>query len=111
MALQGRTLKTRLAIVLGLSMTGALFAIWGGVNQTTKQDQFETAQTTTIASNDANRSVASENLDSLLDEEARPRNRHLFKGPNQPSLYCRTSRQGSRIYGDHGPWIRRKIAA
>ncbi len=72
MALQGRTLKTRLAIVLGLSMTGALFAIWGGVNQTTKQDQFETAQTTTIASNDANRSVASENLDSLLDEEPRP---------------------------------------
>ncbi len=72
MALQGRTLKTRLAIVLGLSMAGALFAIWGGVNQTTKQDQFETAQTTTIASNDANRSVASENLDSLLDEEPRP---------------------------------------
>ncbi|WP_237699222.1 ABC transporter substrate-binding protein [Synechococcus sp. CC9311] len=65
-------MKTRLAIVLGLSMTGALFAIWGGVNQTTKQDQFETAQTTTIASNDANRSVASENLDSLLDEEPRP---------------------------------------
>lgn len=72
MALQGRTLKTRLAIVLGLGMAGALFAILSGVNLTTKQVDFGTAQTTTIVSNDADRSVGSENLDSLLDEVPRP---------------------------------------
>ena len=72
MAFQGRPLKTRLTIVLGLSMTGALFAIWSGINRTTEQDRFETAQTTTIASNDVNRSVASEDLDSLLNENPRP---------------------------------------
>ena len=72
MAFQGRTLKQRLAIFLGLSMAGALFAIWGGVNPRTKQDRLETAETTTIAYIDEDRSVASENLDSLLDEEPRP---------------------------------------
>ena len=72
MALQGRTLKTRLAIVLGLGMAGALFAILSGVNLTTKQVDFGSAQTTTIVSNDADRSVGSENLDSLLDEVPRP---------------------------------------
>ena len=72
MAFQGRTLKTRLAIVLGLGMAGALFAIWSGVNLTTKQVDFGTAKTTTIVSNDADKSVSSENLDSLLDEKPRP---------------------------------------
>ena len=72
MAFQGRTLKTRLAIVLGLGMAGALFAIWSGVNLTTKQVDFGTAKTTTIVSNDADQSVSSENLDSLLDEKPRP---------------------------------------
>ena len=72
MAFQGRTLKTRLAIVLGLGMAGALFAIWSGVNLTTKQVYFGTAKTTTIVSNDADQSVSSENLDSLLDEKPRP---------------------------------------
>ena len=67
MAAQGRPLKTRLAIVLGLGMAGALFAIWSVVKQTTSQDQFETAQSATITSNDLERSVASENLDSLLN--------------------------------------------
>ena len=72
MAFQGRTLKTRLSIVLGLGMAGALFAIWSGVNLTTKQVDFGTAKTTTIVSNDADQSVSSENLDSLLDEKPRP---------------------------------------
>ena len=72
MAFQGRTLKTRLAIVLGLGMAGALFAIWSGVNLTTKQVDFGTAKTTTIVSNNADQSVSSENLDSLLDEKPRP---------------------------------------
>ena len=72
MAFQGRTLKTRLAIVLGLGMAGALFAIWSGVNLKTKQVDFGTAKTTTIVSNDADRSVGSENLDSLLNEVPRP---------------------------------------
>ena len=72
MAFQGRTLKTRLAIVLGLGMAGALFAIWSSVNLTTKQVDFGTAKTTTIVSNDAYQSVSSENLDSLLDEKPRP---------------------------------------
>ena len=72
MAFQGRTLKTRLAIVLGLGMAGGLFAIWSGVNLTTKQVDFGTAKTTTIVSNDADQSVSSENLDSLLDEKPRP---------------------------------------
>ena len=72
MAFQGRTLKTRLAIVLGLGMAGGLFAIWSGVNLTTKQVDFGTAKTTTIVSNNADQSVSSENLDSLLDEKPRP---------------------------------------
>jgi ABC-type branched-subunit amino acid transport system substrate-binding protein len=72
MAFQGRTLKTRLAIVLGLGMAGALFAIWSGVNLKTKQVDFGTAKTTTIVSNDADRSVGSEDLDSLLNEVPRP---------------------------------------
>ena len=53
-------------------MAGALFAIWGGVNLRTKQDRLKTAETTTIAYIDEDRSVASENLDSLLNEEPRP---------------------------------------
>ena len=72
MASQGRTLKTRLAIALGLSIAGAMFAIWSGVNLTTTRDQFESAQSSTVASNDADQSVSSENLDSLLDEKPRP---------------------------------------
>ena len=72
MAFQGRTLKTRLAIVIGLGMAGALFAIWSGVNLKTKQVDFGTAKTTTIVSNDADRSVGSEDLDSLLNEVPRP---------------------------------------
>jgi ABC-type branched-subunit amino acid transport system substrate-binding protein len=72
MAFQGRPLKTRLAIVLGLGMAGALFAIWSGVNLKTKQVDFGTAKTTTIVSNDADRSVGSEDLDSLLNEVPRP---------------------------------------
>ncbi len=72
MAFQGRTLKTRLAIAVGLSIGGGLVAIWGGVNLTTKQDRFEPAQNITIASNHPERSVATENLDSLLDEQPRP---------------------------------------
>ena len=72
MAFQGRTLKTRLAIVLGLGMAGALFAIWSGVNLKTKQVDFGSAKTTTIVSNDADRSVGSEDLDSLLNEVPRP---------------------------------------
>ena len=72
MAFQGRTLKTRLAIVLGLGMAGALFAIWSGVSLTTKQVDFGTAKTTTIVSNDADRSVGSKDLDSLLNEVPRP---------------------------------------
>ena len=62
MAFQGRTLKTRLAIVLGLGMAGALFAIWSGVNLTTKQVDFGTAKTTTIVSNDADQKVACKSL-------------------------------------------------
>jgi len=72
MASQGRTLKTRLAIALGLSIAGAMFAIWSGVNLTKTRDQFESAQSSTVASNDADQSVSNENLDSLLDEKPRP---------------------------------------
>ena len=72
MAFQGRTLKTRLAIALGLGMAGALFAIWSGVNLTTKQVDFGNAKTTKIVSNDADRSVGSVDLDSLLNEVPRP---------------------------------------
>ena len=72
MAFQGRPLPPPVAIVLGLSIGGALFAIWSGVNLTTNQEPFEPAPNTSIASNEAERSVASENLDSLLNEEPRP---------------------------------------
>ena len=72
MAFQGRTLKTRLAIALGLGMAGALFAIWSGVSLTTKQVDFGTAKTTKIVSNDPDRSVGSKDLDSLLNEVPRP---------------------------------------
>jgi ABC-type branched-subunit amino acid transport system substrate-binding protein len=49
-----------------------LFAIWSGVNQTTKQERLEPAQSSSMTSNEAGRSLASENLDSLLNEEPRP---------------------------------------
>ena len=72
MAFHGRALKKRLAIVLGLSMGGAMLAILSGVYLSTKQAQLEPIQNITIVSNDAGRSAASEHLDSLLDEEPRP---------------------------------------
>ena len=72
MAFQGRPLKTRLVIVLGLSLGGGILAILSSVYLTTKQARLEPAQNTTIVSNDAGRRVASELLNSLLDEEPRP---------------------------------------
>lgn len=72
MAFQGRALSPPLTIVLGLAIGGALFAIWSGVNQTTKQERLEPAQSSSMTSNEAGRSLASENLDSLLNEEPRP---------------------------------------
>ncbi|MDG2216333.1 MAG: ABC transporter substrate-binding protein, partial [Synechococcus sp. cluster2_bin.235] len=72
MAFQGRPLKTRLVIVLGLSLGGGILAILSGVYLTTKQARLEPAQNTTIVSNDAGRRVASEHLNSLLDKEPRP---------------------------------------
>lgn len=72
MAFQGRALSPPLTIVLGLTIGGALFAIWSGVNQTTKQERLEPAQSSSMTSNEAGRSLASENLDSLLNEEPRP---------------------------------------
>ena len=72
MAFQGRALSPPLTIVLGIAIGGALFAIWSGVNQTTKQERLEPAQSSSMTSNEAGRSLASENLDSLLNEEPRP---------------------------------------
>ena len=72
MAFQGRALSPPLTIVLGLTIGGALFAIWSGVNQTTKQERLEPAQSSSMTSNEAGRSNASENIDSLLNEEPRP---------------------------------------
>ncbi|QNI90073.1 ABC transporter substrate-binding protein [Synechococcus sp. ROS8604] len=72
MAFQGRALSPPLTIVLGLAIGGALFALWSGVNQTTKQERLEPAQSSSMTSNEAGRSLASENLDSLLNEEPRP---------------------------------------
>ena len=72
MAFQGRALSPPLTIVLGLAIGGALFAIWSGVNQTTKQERLEPAQSSSMTSNEAGRSNASENIDSLLNEEPRP---------------------------------------
>lgn len=72
MAFQGRALSPPLTIVLGLAIGGALFALWSGVNQTTKQERLEPAQSSSMTSNEARRSLASENLDSLLNEEPRP---------------------------------------
>ena len=72
MAFQGRALSPPQTIVLGLAIGGALFAIWSGVNQTTKQERLEPAQSSSMTSNEAGRSLASENLDSLLNEEPRP---------------------------------------
>ena len=72
MAFQGRALSPPLTIVLGLAIGGALFAIWSGVNLTTKQERLEPAQSSSMTSNEAGRSIASENLDSLLNEEPRP---------------------------------------
>ena len=69
---KGRTSKTRLAILLGLSAGGALFAIWSSVNWTQQQDRPDLQPTSTVAPNDAAQNVSSENLDSLLDEEPRP---------------------------------------
>ena len=72
MAFQGRALSPPLTIVLGLAIGGALFALWSGVNQTTKQERLEPAQSSSMTSNEAGRSNASENIDSLLNEEPRP---------------------------------------
>ena len=72
MASKGRTAKTRLAILIGLSVGGALFAIWSGVNLTQQQDRLDVQPTNTVAPNDAAQNVSSENLDSLLDEKPRP---------------------------------------
>lgn len=72
MAFQGRALSPPLTIVLGLAIGGALFAIWSGVNQTTKQERLEPAQSSSMTSNEAGQGIASENLDSLLNEEPRP---------------------------------------
>ena len=72
MAFQGRALSPPLTIVLGLAIGGAIFAIWSGVNQTPKQERLEPAQSSSMTSNEAGRSLASENLDSLLNEEPRP---------------------------------------
>jgi branched-chain amino acid transport system substrate-binding protein len=72
MAFQGRALSPPQTIVLGLAIGGALFAIWSGVNQITKQERLEPAQSSSMTSNEAGRSLASENLDSLLNEEPRP---------------------------------------
>ena len=69
---KGRTSKTRLAILVGVSVGGALFAIWSSVNWTQQQDQPDLQPTNTVAPNDAAQNVSSENLDSLLDEEPRP---------------------------------------
>ncbi len=69
---KGRTSKTRLAILVGLSAGGALFAIWSSVNWTQQQDRPDLQPTSTVAPNDAAQNVSSENLDSLLDEEPRP---------------------------------------
>ena len=69
---KGRTSKTRLAILIGLSVGGALFAIWSGVNLTQQQDRLDLQPTNTVAPSDAAQNVFSENLDSLLDEEPRP---------------------------------------
>jgi ABC-type branched-subunit amino acid transport system substrate-binding protein len=69
---KGRTAKTRLAILIGLSVGGALIAIWSGVNLTQQQDRLDLQPTNTVAPNDAAQNVSSENLDSLLDEEPRP---------------------------------------
>ena len=69
---KGRTAKTRLAILIGLSVGGALFAIWSGVNLTQQQDRLDVQPTNTVAPNDAAQNVSSENLDSLLDEKPRP---------------------------------------
>ena len=72
MAFQGRALSPPLTIVLGLAIGGAIFAIWSGVNQTTKQERLEPAQSSSMTSNEAGQGIASENLDSLLNEEPRP---------------------------------------
>lgn len=69
---KGRTAKTRLAILIGLSVGGALIAIWSGVNLTQQQDRLDLQPTNTVAPNDAAQNVSSENLASLLDEEPRP---------------------------------------
>ena len=69
---KGRTAKTRLAILIGLSVGGALIAFWSGVNLTQQQDRLDLQPTNTVAPNDAAQNVSSENLDSLLDEEPRP---------------------------------------
>ncbi|MDA9889300.1 ABC transporter substrate-binding protein [Synechococcus sp. AH-224-G16] len=69
---KGRTAKTRLAILIGLSVGGAFIAIWSGVNLTQQQDRLDLQPTNTVAPNDAAQNVSSENLDSLLDEEPRP---------------------------------------
>ncbi len=69
---KGRTANTRLAILIGLSVGGALIAIWSGVNLTQQQDRLDLQPTNTVAPNDAAQNVSSENLDSLLDEEPRP---------------------------------------
>ena len=57
MAFQGRALKTRLAIVLGLSMGGVLLAIWSGVNLTQQQDRLDLQPPNTVAPNDAEQNV------------------------------------------------------
>jgi len=72
MAFKGRAPSPKLTIVLGLTIGGALFAIWSGVNLTTKQERLEPAQSSSMTSSEAGRSVASENIESLLNEEPRP---------------------------------------
>ncbi len=72
MAFKGRALSPPLTIVFGLAIGGAIFAIWSGVNQTPKQERLEHAQSSSMTSNEAGQGIASENLDSLLNEEPRP---------------------------------------
>ena len=49
-------------------MGGVLLAIWSGVNLTQQQDRLDLQQPNTVAPNDAEQNVSSENLDSLLNE-------------------------------------------
>lgn len=72
MALRGRSLKTGHALVFGIGLGGALLALWSAVHLTQQRDRLALERLSSDASIEATKTVASDNLDSLLNQTPQP---------------------------------------